>query len=69
MIILEELLKAMEKEWEPKEEEFRMTEIILNLPNTCPNPDHIASERDFDLMRWRCSTCNKVLEPSPLAPI
>ncbi len=67
MITLEEILKAMEKMWEPKEEEFRMAELLLNLPVACPDPNHIASERDFDLMRWKCCTCEKVLEPTSVS--
>lgn len=59
----EEILKAMEKSWEKKEEEFQMTELLLSLPDVCPELGHDSTIRDFDSMRWKCVTCGKTLQP------
>lgn len=57
---IEEILRAMEKMWEPKEEEFAMMKILLNLQETYPI--HGCGERDFELMRYKCPTCGLVLD-------
>ena len=57
---LTNLLKAMEKMWEPLEEKWAFMEILYELENTCP--EHGIGERDFDLMRYRCPVCKRVLK-------
>lgn len=60
---MQELLKAMEDEWEELEEKFEWTRILYNLQQTCPI--HEVGMKNLELQRYTCPTCNKVLEKSP----
>ncbi len=57
---LSELLRAMELQWEPQEEEWAFLELLYALEKTCKI--HGVGERDFDLMRYKCPVCGIVFE-------
>ena len=54
------LLRAMEKMWEPLEEEWAFTELLYKLEETCLK--HRVGERDLAVMRYKCPVCKKVLK-------
>jgi len=55
-----DLLKAMEAEYEEQEEEFESTKLFYNLQQTCPT--HQVGEKNLELQRYTCPTCNQVLD-------
>lgn len=56
---LQKVLIAMEKIWEPLEEEWAFTQILHKLEETCP--EHRVGEKSLALMRYKCPVCKKVL--------
>ena len=60
---LDDLLKEMEKMWEPQEEEFEITRVLYSLQETCPV--HQVGAKDLKLQRYVCPICNIALAKTP----
>ena len=57
---IELFLKTMEEKWQPKEEEFKMTDVFCYLEKTCP--EHKVGQKDLTLMCFKCPVCQRILD-------
>lgn len=59
MPTLDELLKAMEKMYEPQEEAWAFAQFLFYFQEICPV--HQVGARDLELQRYVCPVCRTVL--------